>query len=328
MTTYPDIEHYINEKSVVVLKKDLTIPSNTVYWDTVNVCKIWKIHSEFNPDSRFVFSVRYNLTEAMVLSSESPIKSSFKTIFNSYICDPKGVTSLRKVPSPTSQIPEWATYNPEHNCFVFSADLILNFTVDTSRVAECSYRTSPSSSIQPSDAYQYANLSRTCVCSHPSLQNGTSVQQCYYNSSYDRLVQRCQFYTPDENNIALINLKNKNNSNSFQISATIFRKIDAGYRVEIQNASTNSIISNLDYSSIVFSSDKSSLYKEVLEHLNEIISPYLENYDVSFEYDITKVDTQSVSVNIKTKSSYISSLLSKDSYDQLPNQIDQLLETV
>lgn len=322
-----DIKHSIGASAEVNFIYDTSLPANTVYWNTAltySSYKIYKTAKENDIETGPVkILISYNLLDNTVVSS---VKTTVKTIFDGYIIDPDGPVCFKKKPSPTTELPTWATYNPEKECFVFSADLFFNVTVDTSSIPECSYRTLPQIDKQKSEHYQYANYSRNAVCSHPKLQQNGLVKQCAYVGSFSSRVQQCEGYEKDQKDIALVNLIHKTSGNSFDIKAVLFRSIDGGYKVDITNTTTNTLMYRLDYDSIVFSNNK-ELHEEIIGQMAQLLSLYESDHQISYLYDILKDNVNTVSVNIKPKNSYISSLLSKDP-NVCTNSNNQLLQTV
>ena len=86
------------------------------------------------------------------------------------------------------------------------------------------------------------------------------------------------------------------------------------YKVDIINTTTNVVFSTLSYDSVSFPKDKSNLYEEILTKLNHVLDSYREDYNIETTYSYTVSNPNSVSVNIKSKNSYISNLLFKDSF--------------
>lgn len=322
-----DIKHPINTDVAITFVYDTSLPANTLYWNTPVTYSQYKLYKrskeldiDFNP---IEILISYNLLDNMTVNS---VKTTAKTIFDGYIKDPDGPDCFKKKPSPTTELPTWATYNPEKECFVFSADLFFNVTFDTSSIPECSYRTLPQIDKQKSEHYQYANYSRNAVCSNPKLQQNGLVKQCPYVGSFSSRVQQCEGYEKDQKDIALVNLIHKTSGNSFDIKAILFRSIDGGYKVNITNTTTNTLMYRLDYDSIVFPNNK-ELHEEIIGQMAQLLSLYESDHQILYTYNILKDDVNTVSVNIKPKSSYISSLLSKDSY-VVTNSSNQLFQAV
>jgi hypothetical protein len=198
--------------------------------------------------------------------------------------------------------------------FSFNSELFFSVKTDNSSVRNCYYFTK-SSEAQTSDAYQYANSSKSCVCSNPVFEqvNG-EVPKCMFSISGILPMTSCSGYTADEKTLFINKITHKVTNDSFEITTLLYRSANESYKAELINKDTGIILSALDYGSIIFSKDKTNLYKEVSLHLNDILSEYENDYNIESVYDYKNSEANSVFVNIKSKNSYISTLLSKDSY--------------
>jgi homoserine dehydrogenase len=67
------------------------------------------------------------------------------------------------------------------------------------------------------------------------------------------------------------------------------------------------------------------LYEEILTKLNHLLDSYKEDYNIETTYSYAVSDVNVVSVNIKSKNSYISNLLSKDSHVVQNNKVLQAI---
>jgi hypothetical protein len=316
-------QHKLGNGATVLFVLNKGIPLNNAYWDTVNT---WNNYRELQksdmPVSNLVFTINYNIPDKFLIDS---VKPNVETIFHGYILD-NTMKMFKQVPAADSKLPNWVTYNPEWQSFAFDTELIFNIKADTSLIPQCSYLTTSGSVPQISDHYQYANASKTPICSNPLItKNAIAPTVCRYNFTSITSVTSCSGYEPDEKIIYTHLLTHKTSGNSFEIKTNLYRSVDNSYKVNILNSSTDIIISKFNYNSISFPKDKSNLYEEISNQLNLILESYREDYDIETTYDYINSNMTSVSVNIKSKNSYISSLLSKDSYEL---QKDSLLQTV
>ena len=110
-----------------------------------------------------------------------------------------------------------------------------------------------------------------------------------------------------------------------QLNFVLYRTLENVYKVDIVNTTTNVIFSTLSYDLISFSKDKSNLYKEILTKLDHVLDSYKEDYNIETTYSYVESNISPVSVNIKSKNSYISNLLSKDSYVVQNNKVFQAI---
>ena len=198
--------------------------------------------------------------------------------------------------------------------FSFESELFFKVKVDTSSIRQCSYLTS---SQQVSDHYQYANLSKSSTCSNEVITKGSvNPTPCMFTSgiSSPHFLTICQGYQADEKVIYTNVLTHKTSGNSFSVDAILYRTLENFYKVDIINTTTNVVFSTLSYDSVSFPKDKSDLYEEISTKLNHVLDSYREDYNIETTYSYTVSNLNSVSVNIKSKNSYISNLLFKDSH--------------
>jgi hypothetical protein len=213
--------------------------------------------------------------------------------------------------------------------FAFESELFFKVKVDTASIRQCSYLTCGGSNSQVSDNYQYANLTKTSVCSNELItKNSINPTQCVFSSgifSSAHFLTTCSGYSPDEKVIYTNTFTHKTSGNSFTVDAVLYRSLENFYKVDIINTSTNVVFSTLSYDSISFPKDKSNLYEEILIKFNNLLDSYREDYNIETTYDYTVSNVTPISVNIKSKNSYISSLLFKDSN---VDQINKVLQTI
>ena len=316
------ISHSLFNGATANFVYDETIPLNCVYWDTVNVYKQYKALVSSNTNiSEFTFDILYNIP------SESCIKKiteNVNHIYKSYIIEKENVNSLRAYPESNSSIPTWVTFNPEKKMYCFESTIFFNVSINKSAIRQCSYATMPYGLSQTSDHYHYANSSKDCVCSNPIFAKINSISKCgYILDSNFAMMKHCVGYVADQKVLFTNLLTHKINKKSFEFTTTVYRNLEDVYKVEIFNVTENVMISILDYKSIIFNKDKSSLYQEAKNHLIELLKTYEEDYNIEWSEN-NSINNVS-SVGIKVKNSYISNLIPKDSYG---NQRDKLSQTV
>jgi hypothetical protein len=293
-----------------VLNED--IPINYCYWDTVTDYQSYKTIKESDLSlSDLTFNIIYNIPQNTTISS---VSDNIETIFKQYIS--KSTSEVfRQVPNFDSKIPSWTTYNPQYKMFSFESELFFKLKVDTSSIRQCSYLTTPQ---QVSDDYQYANLSKKSNCSNKLItKDSINPTPCIFASgafSSIYFLTTCSGYQSDEKVIYTNLLTHKTSGNSFSVDAVFYRTLENIYKVDIVNTTTNVVFSTLSYDSISFPKDKSNLYEEILTKLNHVLDSYKEDYDIETTYSYVDSNVTSVSVNIKSKNSYISNLLFKDSH--------------
>ena len=301
---------------------DETVPLNYIYWDTVNVYQKYKNLLSLNKNiSELNFNILYNIP------SESCIKKVSENvdhIYRSYIIEKENSHSLRNYPEIDSAIPTWVTFNPEKKMFCFESSIFFNVSVNKSSIDQCSYATMPYGLSQTSDYYEYANSSKTCVCSNPIFHQAKSVSTCGYmlNSNF-AMIKQCVGYLADRKVLFTNLLTHKINEKSLEFKTTVYRDLEDVYKIEVYNITNNSMVSILNYKSMAFNKDKTALYQEAKNHLIELLKTYEEDYNIEWNQN-GLIDNVS-SVSVKVKNSYISNLIPKDSYG---NQRSELFQTV
>lgn len=316
------VSYILYNEATVNFVYDETIPLNCIYWDTVNVYKQYKLLLSLNTSmSEFNFDIFYNISSE---SSISKITDNVNHILRSYIIEKENDYSLRIYPTATSSLPDWVTFNPEKKMYCFDNAIFFTLLIDKAVIRQCSYATLPSALLQVSDHYQYANPSRSSICSSPFFANPSSVSKCQYQygSSFTKM-SSCAGYMPDQKILFTNLFTHKTNKKSFEFTTTVYRNIEDVYKIEIFNITDNVMVSILDYKSIVFDKNKTSLYKEAKNHLIDLLKVYEEDYNIEWTENNLINDTSFV--NIKVKNNYISNLIPKDSY---VNQGNELLKTV
>lgn len=309
-----NVEYTLYNGATATFEFEQSLPLNYVYWDTVTTYKKYKAIKDNNfslLDLKFV--IYYNIPKESAIGK---IKSNLNTIFETYIQSSpnEGMNAFKSIPSADTALPAWASFNPQMKMFCFEAKLFFDLKTDNRSIRNCYYLTKPSES-QTSEAYQYANASKSCVCSNPKFyQNDNQVPKCLYSISGILPMNACSGYTPDEKILFTNKVIHKVTDESFEITTLLYRSAAESYRAELINKTTGVTMLTLDYGSIIFSKDKTNLYTEISLHLNDVLSEYQKDYNIEYTYDYTKAQVDSVSVNIKSKNSYISTLLSKDSY--------------
>jgi len=307
-----DVKHTLSSGIKVNFIFNSNIPLNYCYWDTVNTYECYKTIKESSSSlSNLTITIMYNIPEKTTISS---VTDNIETIFNSYIARSNSEI-FRHAPNSDSKVPSWTSYNPLDKMFSFESELFFKVKVDTSSIRQCSYLTSGQ---QVSDHYQYANLSKTSICSNELItKNSANPTQCSFSSgifSSTHFLTVCQGYQADEKVIYTNVITHKTSGNSFSVDAILYRTLENFYKVDIINTTTNVVFSTLSYDSVSFPKDKSNLYEEILTKLNHVLDSYKEDYNIETTYSYTVSNPNSVSVNIKSKNSYISNLLFKDSY--------------
>jgi hypothetical protein len=318
------IPYVLSNKITAVFVYDETVPANFVYWDTIKMTAEVNASKQMDLLDKYSFNLYYNLPKGSLIDSISG--SNMTTIIEMYLLSSKtskNYSFLSSEPnSHTSSIPEWASYNPERKMFSFSTELFFKIKVDNSNIRMCSYRTSSAPLSQTSEHYQFANASRSCVCSNPVINSKSisAVTECLYSSASNRIYTLCPFYLSDEELIQTDVFKHKMSGESFSVKTTMYRSINDTWVIELKNVDTDVILHRLDYKNTVFGKDKSTLRQEALSVLSQVYSDYSEDYDIELNNTI-----QNVVINKKSKNSYISTLFSEDPNG---NQISETLQAV
>jgi hypothetical protein len=318
-----DFEHTLSSGIKVNFVFNADIPINYCYWDTVNTYQSYLKIKELNLSlSDMKFDIIYNIPKNTTISS---VTDNIETILKQYILRSNS-ENFRQIPDADSQLPGWTSYNPQYKMFSFDSELFFKVKVDVSSIRQCSYLTS---SQQVSDDYQYANLSKKPNCSNELItKNSINPTPCLFAAgvfSSIHLLTTCAGYQPDQKVIYTNTVTHKISNNAFNVDAVLYRTLENVYKVDIVNATTNVIFSTLSYDLISFSKDKSNLYKEILTKLDHVLDSYKEDYNIETTYSYVESNISSVSVNIKSKNSYISNLLSKDSYVVQNNKVFQAI---
>jgi hypothetical protein len=317
-----DFEHTLSSGIKVNFVFNSDIPINYCYWDTVNTYQSYIKIKESNLSlSDMKFNIIYNISKNTTISN---VTDNVETILKQYILRSNSEI-FRQIPSADSQLPSWTSYNPQYKMFSFDSELFFKVKVDISSIRQCSYLTSPQ---QVSDDYQYANLSKNSNCSNKLItKNSINPTPCLFASGVfsAHFLTTCAGYQSDQKVIYTNTLTHKISNNVFNIDAVLYRTLENVYKVDIVNTTTNVVFSTLSYDSISFSKDKSNLYEEILTKLNHVLDSYKEDYNIETIYSYVESNINSVSVNIKSKNSYISSLLSKDSYVVQNNKVFQAI---
>lgn len=321
-----NVQHTLTNGVNVVFVYKEDVPVNYCYWDTVATYEAFKILKESNSNlANLTISIIYNIPDKTVIDT---ITENIDTIFKTYI-ERSNSKVFRETPNFDSQIPSWSSYNPEYKMFAFESELFFKVKVDTTSIRQCSYLTCGGSNSQISDHYQYANLTKSSVCSNELItKNSLNPTYCMYSSgifSSSFFLTTCSGYLADQKVVYTNVLTHKTSGNSFTVDAILYRSLENFYKVDIINTSTNVVFSTLNYDSLSFAKDKSNLYKEIFTTLDSVLNSYKEDYNIETTYDYTASDVTPVSVNIKPKNSYISSLLFKDSYVDQNNKVLQAI---
>lgn len=314
-----NFDYILSSGPTVHFKLDKNIPTNCVYWDTIKTHKEQKeFLSNFTSTGlnlqliNFSFSIYYNVSDNNVIKS---VTKNLNTIYDNYINSTRSLDSgsFVTLPSPNSSIPAWATYNPELKLFSFDIKLIFNVETDVSKISQCVYFNKPSFPDHFSDHYQYANASMNYICSNPIFSNNlTKPYYCQYSSDIVNITS-CSGYQANEAHISTHVLTHKTSNNSFELKTVLKCSVKYIYSVSVINSLDNSVLSTLSYDSIAVPKDKTLLYEEIFLHLDSLLNSYLEDYNVETTFNIL-FSSSSVSVKIKSKSSYISNLIPKDDY--------------
>lgn len=315
------ISYKLHDDAIVNFVYDETIPINFVYWDTVNTYKQYKNFSSINKNiSEFAFDVLYNIP---LESSIKKISENVDHIYKYYIVENNESNSLRSYPEAQSSMPTWVTFNPEKKMYSFDSSLFFTVSVDKSSMRQCAYATKPYGLSQTSDYYQYANVSKNCVCSNPIFAKTNSVSTCgYIEDSNLAFIKNCPGYTVDEKVLFVNTITHKTNKELFfEFKTTVYRNLEDVYKIEVFNVTENVLVSVLNYKSIIFNKNKSSLYEEAKNHLIELLKVYEEDYTIEWKED-NLINNISV-VNTKAKNNYIFNLIPKDSYDHQRNKLSQ-----
>ena len=318
-----DFKHTLTSGIKVNFVFNGDIPINYCYWDTVSTYQSYVAIKESDTSliSDLTFNVIYNIPDNTTISN---VSDNIETIFKQYILKSNSEV-FRQIPNFDSKIPSWTTYNPQYRMFSFECELFFKIKVDTSSIRQCSYLTS---SQQVSDHYQYANLAKRSTCSNEVITKGSiNPTSCMFTSgiSSPHIIVTCSGYQPDQKVIYTNLLTHKTSGNYFNVDAVLYRTLENIYKVDIVNTSTNVVFSTLSYDSISFPKDKSNLYEEILTKLNHLLDSYKEDYNIETTYSYVVSDVNAVSVNIKSKNSYISNLLSKDSHVVQNNKVLQAI---
>jgi len=315
------ISHKLYDDAILNFVYDETIPINCVYWDTVNTYKQYQNFLTTNKNiSEFSFDVLYNIS---LESSIKKISENVDHIYKYYIIEANESNSLRSYPEAQSSMPTWVTFNPEKKMYSFESVIFFTLSVDKSSMRQCVYATKPYGVSQVSDYYQYANVSKNCVCSNPIFAKKDSVSTCgYIADSNVVFIKNCSGYTADEKVLFVNTIEHKTNKELFfEFKTTVYRNIEDVYKIEVFNVTKNILVSVLNYKSIIFNKDKSSLYEEAKNHLIELLKVYEEDYIIKWEED-NLINNISI-VNTKVKNNYIFNLIPKDSYDHQRSKLSQ-----
>ena len=318
-----DFEYTLSSGIKVNFVFNADIPINYCYWDTVSTYQSYRTIKESALSlSDMKFNIIYNIPENTTISN---VTDNIETILKQYILRSNSEI-FRQIPNADSKIPSWTSYNPQYKMFSFESELFFKVKVDTSSIRQCSYLTTPQ---QVSDDYQYANLSKNSNCSNKLItKDSINPTPCLFaqgafSSIY--FLTTCSGYQSDEKVIYTNTLTHKISNNSFNVDAVLYRTLENVYKVDIVNTTTNVVFSTLSYDSISFPKDKSNLYEEILTKLNHVLDSYKEDYNIETTYSYVDSNVTSVSVNIKSKNSYISNLFSKDSH---AIQNDKVLQAI
>ena len=317
------ISYMLSNKVTAVFIFDETVPSNFVYWDTIKMAPEVIAASKSGMLDQYSFNLYYNLPKGSLIDSITG--SNMTTIIDAYMISEKRASTqnfLSTRPDTHGKIPDWASYNPEKGLFCFSSELFFKTKLDNSNIRMCSYRTNSSPFSQTSEHYQFANASRSCVCSNPVINanSPSAVSECIYSSSPTRIYTLCPFYLADEKLIQTDTFIHKISGESFLVETTICRSLNDTWIVELKNTSSNTVLHRLDYKNTVFAKDKSTLHKEILSVLSQVYLEYNEDYNIQSDNTV-----QNVTINKKSKKSYISTLFSEDTNG---NQIFETLQAV
>ena len=273
-------------ENCIILIKDTDMIAGSVRWDTIA--------------TGFMF---YNLPEYSTIAS---ISDSLFQVYKKFVQP----GNFSKVPSPNDSLPNWATFNPEDNCFYIRFDLVFNIKTDYSSVATCKFYTNPHSNFS-SEEYQYANKSKGDICSEPVLNaKSTGVAYCpYYQGMFlDMPPHSCGDYSADTKILSLTNLSSKHSENKINITVTQSR-MDAGKTVSIlfKDEINDNVFHDIKFSSL----DKEQL-DSIPTMVQSILDEILESYKNDFNIDTEDVISQVVKIERK---SFISSLIERENQD-------------
>lgn len=316
------VSHSLFNEATVNFVYDETVPLNCAYWDTVNVYKKYKNLVSLNKNiSELNFNILYNIPSESCIRR---ISENVDHIYRNYIIEKENPLSLRIYPEINSVIPTWVTFNPEKKMFCFESSVFFDVLINKSSIDQCSYITMPNGLSQTSDYYEYANSSKTCVCSNPIFYKANSVSTCNYMlTSNFAMIKQCTGYLADRKVLFTNLLTHKISKKSLKFTTVVYRDLEDAYKIEVYNVTNNSTVSILNYKSMAFNKNKTVLYQEAKNHLIELLKIYEEDYNIEWNQD-DLIDNVSF-VSIKVKNSYISNLIPKDSYG---NQRSELFQTV
>lgn len=317
------ISHKLYDNATVNFVYDKTIPINCAYWDTVTTYKQYKVMLASNKNiSEFSFNILYNIA---LESSIDKISDNVDHVYKHYLVEKSDNNYLRSYPEAQSSLPTWVTFNPEKKMYSFECSIFFSVSIDKSSMRQCIYATKPYGLFQTSDYYQYANVSKNCVCSNPVFSKTNSVTICHYIENPNvALIQTCSGYTADEKILFINLITHKTNKKLFfEFKTTVYRNVEDVYKIEVFNTTENVLVSVLNYKSIVFNKDKKNLYQEAKNHLIELLKAYEEDYAIEWKED--NLVNNSSFVNTKIKDSYIFNLIPKDFYDSQRSKLPQTI---
>lgn len=305
---------FVHEHGSVIFKfvYDSSVPEGKLSWDTVQTAKDAAIVETISKNSEYKLPcvINYNLLSGYKIKN---INDNLIHIYDNYISTKaKSTSSYQALKKSGSTNISWATYNEEAQKYFIDATLLLELEIDYSNVPSCKYLTNPNFDSQFADDYPFANPSKGCVCSQPILnQNKTNpVVYCFYKQKGN--LSACLFYESDEKIYKKYLLTNHVTGLSFEIEVRVVRTYEDVYKCYILNSTDDILINELSYNGIMFGKNKSSLYAEIDSVLEQILTTYQGDYEVSISHSFEDSLLKSKNTSF---TGYIDSLIPKDNHD-------------
>ena len=276
-----------NGNHVITLVKDPNMIAGSARWDTF--------------DTGYIY---YNLP---AYSKIIEISETLSQIYDQYIN--RGI--FKEVPTPSTSLPKWATYNPEEKSYYIRFDYVMSVSVDYSSIPTCKFFTASHNFFKSKD-YHYANSSIGDICSHKELvSKNQNVSYCPYSDDIfgSSPQHNCSYYSADTEVLKVINLTSKF-AEANKINITVSKsRMQLGKNIQILFYDE---INKTEFHKISFDSLDQDQLDSIPQNVQNIIDEIISSYENDFIIESEDITSQSV---ILKKKSFISSLVETDNND-------------